>query len=97
LLDLADVLGDLRRGRGIDPEGLIAHERFAGQFEEDARVRGLIGRHEQGLLIGFRGSGFRGSEVRVPRFGFGGSGFRGSRTLEPEPLNPNLGTSEPGT
>ena len=37
LLDFADLLGDLGGDGGIDPEGLFAHEGFAGEFEEDAR------------------------------------------------------------
>ena len=40
LLDLADVLGDLRRDGGVDPELLLAHEGFAGEFQEDATVGG---------------------------------------------------------
>ena len=30
---------------GIDPEGLLAHEGFAGELEEDAGVDGLWTRH----------------------------------------------------
>ena len=41
LLDFADLAGDLRGDRGIDPERLLAHEGFAGEFEEDAGVDGL--------------------------------------------------------
>ena len=35
-LDLADVPGDARGDGGIDPELLVAHQRFAGQLQEDA-------------------------------------------------------------
>ena len=36
LLDFGDVLGDLRRHGGIDAVGLLAHQGFAGEFQEDA-------------------------------------------------------------
>ena len=38
LLDFADVGRDPVRHRGIDAELLLAHERFAGKFEEDATI-----------------------------------------------------------
>ncbi len=38
LLDLADVGGDAGGDRRVDPELLLAHERFARQLEEDAGV-----------------------------------------------------------
>ena len=38
LLDFADLLGDLRGDRGIDAERLLAHEGFAGEFQEDTCV-----------------------------------------------------------
>ena len=41
LLDLADLAGDLRGDRRVDPEGLVAHQGFAGEFEEDAGVGGV--------------------------------------------------------
>ena len=39
-LDFGDVLGDLRRHGRIDAVGLLAHEGFAGELEEDALVGG---------------------------------------------------------
>ena len=39
-LDFGDVLGDLRRDGRIDAVGLLAHQGFAGEFEEDAFVGG---------------------------------------------------------
>ena len=50
LLDLADLLGDLRGDRRVDPERLLAHEGFAGEFEEDAAIDG---RRHRGDYIGF--------------------------------------------
>ena len=49
-LDFGDVLGDLRGDGGIDAVGLLAHEGFAGELEEDAFVgeRGR-GSHETRL------------------------------------------------
>ena len=47
LLDFADLAGDLGGDRGIDAERLLAHQGFAGEFEEDARVDGL--RHAERL------------------------------------------------
>ena len=38
LLDLADVLGDLRGDGRVDAELLLAHQGFAGELEEDAAV-----------------------------------------------------------
>ena len=38
VVDLGDVLRDARRDRGVDAERLLAHQRFAGEFEEDATV-----------------------------------------------------------
>ena len=42
-LDFGDVLGDLRRHGRIDAVGLLAHQGFAGQFQEDALVGGSGG------------------------------------------------------
>ena len=42
-LDLGDVLGDLRRDGRIDAVGLLAHQGFAGEFQEDAFVGGAGG------------------------------------------------------
>ena len=39
-LDFADLARDLRGDRRIDPEGLLAHQRFAGELQEDAGVDG---------------------------------------------------------
>ena len=36
LLDFADLPGDLRGGGGVDAERLLAHQGFAGEFQEDA-------------------------------------------------------------
>ena len=38
LLDLGDVLGDLRGDGGIDAELLLAHEGFAGELQQDPTV-----------------------------------------------------------
>ncbi len=46
-LDLGDVLGDLRRHGGIDAVGLLAHQGFAGEFQEDA----FVGGDGHGLII----------------------------------------------
>ena len=49
-LDLGDVLGDLRRDGRVDAVGLLAHQGFAGEFEEDALVGGAGGSgHERRL------------------------------------------------
>ena len=39
-LDFGDVLRDLRRDGRIDAVGLLAHQGFAGEFQEDAFVGG---------------------------------------------------------
>ncbi len=49
LLDFADLTGDLRGDRRVDAEGLLAHEGFAGKFEEDAGVGGPR-RHETTII-----------------------------------------------
>jgi hypothetical protein len=47
-LNLSDVARDLRRDGGIDAVALLAHERFAGKFEEDAFIGGgARGGHER--------------------------------------------------
>ena len=43
LLDLGDVLGDLRGDGGVDAELLLAHESFAGELQQDAAVGGRSG------------------------------------------------------
>src|SRR5258708_5381396 len=49
-LNLGDIPGDLRRHGRVDAVGLLAHQGFAGKFEEDAFVRGPgRGGHEQRL------------------------------------------------
>ena len=40
-LDFGDVLRDAIGDGGIDAVGLIAHQRFARQFQQDAAVGGL--------------------------------------------------------
>ena len=40
LLDLLDVFRDLGGDRGVDSELLLAHQGFAGKFEQDALVGG---------------------------------------------------------
>ena len=49
-LDFGDVQGDLVGDGGIDPVGLLAHQGFAGKFQEDAFVGGAgLGGHEERL------------------------------------------------
>src|SRR4029453_3598489 len=49
---VGDVLGNLRRHRGIDAELLLAHQRFAGKLEKYSPVeRGRIGGHEPELYV----------------------------------------------
>ena len=46
-LDLADLAGDLRGNGRIDAVALLAHEGFAGEFQEDAFVEARSGGHER--------------------------------------------------
>jgi len=39
-LDLADVTGDARSDRRVDPKRLVAHQGFTGELEQDATVNG---------------------------------------------------------
>ena len=49
-LDVGHVHGDPRRDGRIDAVGLVAHQGFAGKFEEDAFVGGsALGGHEERL------------------------------------------------
>ena len=50
LLDLADVPGDAGGDRRVDPELLLAHEGFTGEFQEDTAIDG---RRHRGDYIGF--------------------------------------------
>ncbi len=52
-LNFGDVFGDAVGDRGVDPVVLLAHEGFAGQFQEDARVggNGRVARGHVRLMI----------------------------------------------
>ena len=54
--DFRDLLRELVGHRGVDPGGLGADQRFAGQLEKDAPIGGR--RHGAGIIAQrFRGSG----------------------------------------
>ena len=46
-LNLGDISGDLRGYGRVDTVVLLAHQRFAGQFQENALVRGRRGGHRR--------------------------------------------------
>ena len=87
LLDFADLTGQLGGDAGIDAEGLLAHEGFAGELQQDAGVDGLRG-HEDRLYRQARG--FEAARLRVwectgrlelARASTGSRAFAGSSSL----------------